>query len=66
MVMKAVEVMRRTKSQKVRKEVRVKAKEEVMVLLQAKKALMEKNANSSENKIHDTYSILAHFSNLKN
>ena len=65
MVMKEVaEVMRRTKSQKVKKE--VKAKVEVPVLVQARKALTEKNASSSEKQIHDTYSILAHFRNLTN
>merc|ERR1719330_400173 len=65
MVMKeVVEVMRRTKSQKVKKE--VKAKVLVPVLVQARKALTEKNASSSEKQIHDTYSILAHFRNLTN
>ena len=65
MVMKVVvEVMRKTKSQKVKKE--VKAKVEELVLVQDRKALTEKNASSSEKQIHDTYSILAHFRNLTN
>lgn len=65
MVMKEVaEVMKRTKSQKVKKE--VKAKVEVLMAVQARKDLTEKNANSSEKQIHDTYSILAHFRNLTN
>ena len=65
MVMKVVvEVMRKTKSQKVKKE--VKAKVEVLALVQDRKALTEKNASSSEKQIHDTYSILAHFRNLTN
>ena len=60
MVMRVVvEVMRKTKSQKVKKE--VKAKVEVLALVQDRKALTEKNASSSEKQIHDTYSILAHF-----
>ena len=66
MVMKEVAVMRRTKSQKVKKEVKEKVKVEMLVPVQAKKALTEKNASSSEEQIHDTYSILAHFRNLTN
>ena len=62
MAMKVVvEVMRRTKSLKVKREVKVKVKAKMEVLVQARKALMEKNASSSEKQIHDTYSILAHF-----
>ena len=66
MVMKEVAVMRRTKSQKVKKEVKEKVKVEMLVPVQAKKALTEKNASSSEKQIHDTNSILAHFRNLTN
>ena len=64
MVTRVVEVMRRMKSQKVKKE--VKAKVEVLALVQDRKALTEKNASSSEKQIHDTYSILAHFDKLVN
>ena len=66
MVTRVVEVMRRMKSQKVKKEVKAKVEAEVLGLQQDRKALMAKNVSSSEKQIHDTYSILAHFDKLVN